>query len=194
MGRTCSFLQEANALWMFVPSMRTGICCASPPTQFLTDGHIGDPNWVIHFLPISIHRLGDVLHDSERYRCLGPIRYQYSALRTSIRHPTYFGRVSFALSDVHPLPTSVASAEENSGPSSPLNIPPCTGPCEICSGQASSGELYPYHWQSDFTHVICCVIPCVSPFTPYGLAPYTGINDGTMDLALSMLQFQLYLS
>ena len=133
---------------------------------------------------ISYGWLGDVLHDSERYRCLGPIRYQYSALRTSIRHPTYFGRVSFALSDVHPLPTSVASAEENSGPSSPLNIPPCTGPCEICSGQASSGELYPYHWQSDFTHVICCVIPCVSPFTPYGLAPYTGINDGTMDLAL----------
>lgn len=45
-------------------------------------------------------------------------------------------------------------------------------------------ENYPFHWQTDFTHVICCVIPCVSPFTPYGLAPYAGVADGSMDLAL----------
>lgn len=38
--------------------------------------------------------------------------------------------------------------------------------------------------QTDFTHVIGCVIPCVSPFTPYGLAPYAGVGDGSMDLAI----------
>jgi hypothetical protein len=131
-------------------------------------------------------RLGDVLHDSERYRCLGPIRYQYSALRTSIKHPTYFGRVSFALSQLHPLPNSNAAIDDTgSGPSNPLNIPPCKGQCEICSDNTAQDPRFPYHWQTDFTHVICCVIPCVSPFTPYGLAPYTGLNDGTMDLALS---------
>lgn len=52
--------------------------------------------------------------------------------------------------------------------------------------KTSPDENFPFHWQTDFTHVICCVIPCVSPFTPYGLAPYTRISDGTMDLALSI--------
>ncbi|KAL7077402.1 hypothetical protein ACQ4LE_003244 [Meloidogyne hapla] len=132
---------------------------------------------------ISYGWLGDVLHDSERYRCLGPIRYQYSALRTSIRHPTYFGRVSFALSQDH-LPNASDDDDTGSGPSNPLKIPVCTDQCDLCSGKVPVDPRYPFHWQSDFTHVICCVIPCVSPFTPYGLAPYTGLNDGTMDLAL----------
>lgn len=51
------------------------------------------------------------------------------------------------------------------------------------SGSTQDG-VYPHHVQTDFAHVICCVIPCVSPFTPYGLAPFTGIGDGTMDLAI----------
>uniref|UniRef100_A0A183DV82 CERK_C domain-containing protein n=1 Tax=Gongylonema pulchrum TaxID=637853 RepID=A0A183DV82_9BILA len=43
---------------------------------------------------------------------------------------------------------------------------------------------YPFHLQTEFSHIICCVVPCVSPFTPYGLAPFTRIGDGSMDLAL----------
>jgi hypothetical protein len=42
----------------------------------------------------------------------------------------------------------------------------------------------PHHWQADFTHCIACVIPCVSPFTKWGLAPYAGVGDGSLDLAL----------
>ncbi|KAL3085011.1 hypothetical protein niasHS_010080 [Heterodera schachtii] len=131
---------------------------------------------------ISCGWLGDVLRDSESYRCLGPVRYVYSALRTSVRNPTYFGRVSFALSPSQP-PLTVNSTVVDV-PSSPANIPPCVGHCDICSGRIPPDEHFPFHWQANFTHVICCVIPCVSPFTPYGLAPYTGLNDGTMDLAL----------
>ena len=118
---------------------------------------------------ISYGWLGDVLHDSERYRCLGPIRYQWSALRTTIRHPTYFGRVAFSLNE---------SDQEKK-----VELPECKKPCEYCDG-AKVDPNYPYHWTTDFTHIICCVVPCVSPFTPYGLAPYTSIGDGTMDLAL----------
>lgn len=39
-----------------------------------------------------------------------------------------------------------------------------------------SGVPYDFHWQADFTHVICCVIPTITPFTPHGLAPFTGIG------------------
>uniref|UniRef100_A0A914QD89 DAGKc domain-containing protein n=2 Tax=Panagrolaimus davidi TaxID=227884 RepID=A0A914QD89_9BILA len=118
---------------------------------------------------ISYGWLGDVLRDSERYRYLGPIRYQWSALRTTIRHPYYFGRIAFCLNDGE-------TAKQ-------IELPECKKPCEYCEG-SKSDPLYPYHWTTDFTHIICCVIPCVSPFTPYGLAPNTGVGDGTMDLAL----------
>uniref|UniRef100_A0A1I7SAB0 DAGKc domain-containing protein n=1 Tax=Bursaphelenchus xylophilus TaxID=6326 RepID=A0A1I7SAB0_BURXY len=118
---------------------------------------------------ISYGWLGDVLHDSERYRFMGPVRYQWSALRTTVRHPTYYGRVSFAVTE---------KSDEK------VQLPQCRSPCSICQGREQPDPNLPYHWQTDFTHCICCVIPCVSPFTPYGLAPYAGVGDGTMDLAL----------
>uniref|UniRef100_A0A1I7XRL2 SHSP domain-containing protein n=1 Tax=Heterorhabditis bacteriophora TaxID=37862 RepID=A0A1I7XRL2_HETBA len=68
---------------------------------------------------ISYGWLGDVLRDSERYRCLGPIRYQWSALRTTVRHPIYRGKVSFSL-----------SYKETEDPKK--NLPPCIKPCEAC--------------------------------------------------------------
>ncbi|CAI4230021.1 unnamed protein product [Auanema sp. JU1783] len=124
---------------------------------------------------ISYGWLGDVLRDSERYRCLGPIRYQWSALRTTVRHPTYKGKVSFSLSN-----------KQTADPAK--NLPPCLKPCALCEqGQAATtpgSPRYDYHWHTEFTHVICCVIPTVTPFTPYGLAPFTGIGDGTLDLSM----------
>ncbi|KAK6023359.1 hypothetical protein OSTOST_10856 [Ostertagia ostertagi] len=68
---------------------------------------------------ISYGWLGDVLRDSERYRCLGPIRYQWSALRTTIRHPIYRGKVSFTL-----------SRKETEDPKAVL--PSCLKPCMTC--------------------------------------------------------------
>ncbi|KAH7727698.1 Ceramide kinase [Aphelenchoides avenae] len=121
---------------------------------------------------ISYGWLGDVLRDSESYRCMGPIRYQWSALLTTIRHPTYFGRISFALSNPKEDAKEVPK------------LPECIKPCGICEGVEPVDPNYPYHWQTDYTHIICCVIPCVSPFTPYGLAPFAGVGDGSMDLAL----------
>lgn len=53
----------------------------------------------------------------------------------------------------------------------------------FCRG-VGSDRNYPYHLQTEFSHIICCVVPCVSPFTPYGLAPFTRIGDGSMDLAV----------
>lgn len=94
-------------------------------------------------------------------------RLFFTALRTTIRHPMYRGLISFDISN--------QETEE-------VRLPACTADCRVCSGEQQSN--YTFHWQSDFTHVICCVIPCVSPFTPYGLAPFAGIGDGSMDLAM----------
>lgn len=62
------------------------------------------------------------------------------ALRTTIKHPTYFGRVSFALN----------GAEQEKD----LKIPPCTSPCAICDGTEKPDPQMPHHWQADFTHCI----------------------------------------
>ncbi|VDK65192.1 unnamed protein product [Onchocerca ochengi] len=134
--------------------------------------HKGDDLMRISANAISYGWLGDVLADSERYRWMGPLRYQYSALRTTVRNPAYFGRVSFSLIS--------EAAEKND-----LSIlPKCTSPCCICDKSVEADKNYPFHLQTEFSHIICCVVPCVSPFTPYGLAPFTGIGDGSMDLAL----------
>ncbi|VDN27241.1 unnamed protein product, partial [Cylicostephanus goldi] len=90
---------------------------------------------------ISYGWLGDVLRDSERFRWLGPIRYQWSALRTTIRHPIYKGKVQFTL-----------SRKETEDPNKML--PPCTKPDQqICVAY----PRYDYHWHAEFTHVICCI-------------------------------------
>ncbi|GMT28622.1 hypothetical protein PFISCL1PPCAC_19919 [Pristionchus fissidentatus] len=126
---------------------------------------------------ISYGWLGDVLRDSERYRWLGPLRYQWSALRTTIRNPSYLGLVSFSL-----------SSNETNVPNDKL--PPCIIPCLICTKRDEGNQLtssqaeHEYHVHAEFAHVICCVIPCVTPFTPLGLAPFTGLGDGSLDLAL----------
>ncbi|KHN75077.1 Ceramide kinase [Toxocara canis] len=59
--------------------------------------HRGDDLMRISANAISYGWLGDVLADSELYRWMGPFRYQFSALRTTILNPSYFGRVSFCL-------------------------------------------------------------------------------------------------
>ncbi|CAD6184667.1 unnamed protein product [Caenorhabditis auriculariae] len=123
---------------------------------------------------ISYGWLGDVLRDSENYRCLGPIRYQWSALRTTIRNPTYRGTVQFTLSH-----------KETVDPRT--KMPQCIKNCPVCEKPGKESDettQYDYHFHDEFSHVICCVIPTVTPFTPHGLAPYTGIGDGTLDLAL----------
>lgn len=87
---------------------------------------------------ISYGWLGDTLHHSERYRFMGPIRYQWSALWTSIRHPTYRGRVSFALSQPpHQIANenTEAAADNVSLHQHPSRkLPQCTGQCVICDG------------------------------------------------------------
>lgn len=134
--------------------------------------HRGDDLMRISANAISYGWLGDVLAESERYRWMGPFRYQYSALCTTVRNPAYYGRVSFTL-----IPEVAQQTD-------PSTFPKCVGPCSLCAKGRTEDDSYSYHIQMDYTHIICCVMPCVSPFTPYGLAPYTGIGDGSMDLAV----------
>uniref|UniRef100_A0A915PYJ5 DAGKc domain-containing protein n=1 Tax=Setaria digitata TaxID=48799 RepID=A0A915PYJ5_9BILA len=191
-------ISDVNIDVLKTPRMRFGIIGAGSANSIVSSVHGTDdcPTAAIHIAlgskcsvdVCTVHRdndlmrisanaisygwLGDVLADSERYRWMGPLRYQYSALRTTVRNPAYFGRVSFSL-----IPEA---AEKND-----LSIlPKCTKPCSICESGVGADKNYPFHLQTEFSHIICCVVPCVSPFTPYGLAPFTGIGDGSMDLAL----------
>uniref|UniRef100_A0A914WBR0 DAGKc domain-containing protein n=1 Tax=Plectus sambesii TaxID=2011161 RepID=A0A914WBR0_9BILA len=143
---------------------------------------------------ISYGWLGDLLKHSEDLRRLGPVRYQWSALRAILKHPSYGGRVAFRLSGVG---SSSSAAHLNEKKRGELDLPPCADGCVICRSDkaretagndtdACTGDasVYPFHWQAEWNHIICCVIPCMSPFTPKGLAPFTALGDGSMDLTL----------
>lgn len=80
------------------------------------------------------------MEDSEHFRFMGPMRYQFSALRTTINHPTYFGRVSFALNDTEQEKT--------------ISIPECKQPCSICNGTEKPDPDLPYHWFDFFPQIL----------------------------------------
>ncbi|VDK45607.1 unnamed protein product [Anisakis simplex] len=190
-------ITDINVDCLKTPRMRFGIIGAGSANSIVSSVHGTDdcPTAAIHIAMGSqcsvdvctVHRghdlmrisanaisygwLGDVLADSERYRWMGPLRYQYSALRTTIRNPSYFGRVSFCLINEDDQKQLDA-------------FPKCAEGCTLCESGTRRDGSYMHHVQTDFSHVIGCVIPCVSPFTPYGLAPYAGVGDGSMDLAL----------
>ncbi|CEF66383.1 Ceramide kinase [Strongyloides ratti] len=185
-----------------VPTAAIHIAIGSQCTVDVCTVHEDDKLLRISANAISYGWLGDVLSDSENYRWMGPIRYQWSALRTTAKNPSYRGMIKFKLNE-----NNYSSNEEQMSPSQQnigknnsnqekarltttlsvrenlARLPKCSEPCKLCE-TGESDPSYPYHLTADFSHIICAVIPCVSPFTPYGIAPYAGINDGSMDLAM----------
>ncbi|KAM3721593.1 Ceramide kinase [Dirofilaria immitis] len=170
-------ISDVNIDVLTTPRMRFGIIGAGSANSIVSSVHGTDdcPTAAIHIAlgnkcsidVCTVHRGDDLMRISAN-----AISYGWLALRTTVRNPAYFGRVSFNLTP--------EAAENND-----LSIlPKCTNPCFICDKSAEADKNYPFHLQTEFSHIICCVVPCVSPFTPFGLAPFTGIGDGSMDLAL----------
>ncbi|KHJ97056.1 diacylglycerol kinase catalytic domain protein [Oesophagostomum dentatum] len=137
---------------------------------------------------ISYGWLGDVLRDSERYRWLGPVRYQWSGECPSkaahVRHSGFFFKRCEPQSDTQSTKEKYHSHYRGRKPKTlagfflpaSLHARLVRSRKGLSETQLTSSPRYDYHWHAEFTHVICCVIPTVTPFTPYGLAPFTGMS------------------
>ncbi|XP_056279690.1 ceramide kinase family protein isoform X2 [Pseudoliparis swirei] len=135
---------------------------------------------------------GDVLAESEKYRWMGPLRYDYSGTMVYLSNRSYAGTVQYLPAD--PLL------------SSPRDRTRCLSGCSVCSQSterlfstsSAKGLLYSSHfsqfssdsegeWVSVEGRFRCVSLTCMSsscPKSPLGLSPSAHLADGTGDLIL----------
>ncbi|XP_064414996.1 ceramide kinase-like [Latimeria chalumnae] len=129
---------------------------------------------------------GDVLKDSDKHRWMGPIRYDYSGVKTFLSNKSYEGKVEFQV---------VKNVQSN-----PRDNTRCRSGCLICSestsrlkldsedwSDASSWCCYGDDWLSVDGRFMAINMTCISsacPKSPDGLSPSAHLADGTADLIL----------
>uniref|UniRef100_A0A8C3AV98 Zgc:158263 n=1 Tax=Cyclopterus lumpus TaxID=8103 RepID=A0A8C3AV98_CYCLU len=135
---------------------------------------------------------GDVLAESEKYRWMGPLRYDFSGTMVYLSNRSYAGTVQYLPAD--PLLSSprdrtrclsgcsVCSRSterlfsNSSDPGISLNVASCLSFC-VCPGE----------WVSVEGRFRCVSLTCMSsscPKSPLGLSPSAHLADGTGDLIL----------
>ncbi|XP_037336481.2 ceramide kinase family protein [Pungitius pungitius] len=135
---------------------------------------------------------GDVLAESEKYRWMGPLRYDYSGTMVYLSNRSYAGIVEYLPAD--PLL------------SSPRDKTRCLSGCSVCSqsterlfshssdpGSLCSSQFRPFssdtegEWvrvEGRFRCVSLTCMSCSCPKSPLGLSPSAHLADGTGDLIL----------
>lgn len=129
---------------------------------------------------------GDVVKDSEKKRWMGPVRYEFSGVKTFFTHHCYEGTVAF-------LP-----AQHTVG--SPRAGKPCRAGCFVCRQSKQQLEeeqkkaLYGLENAEDLEEwkVVCgkflainaTNMSCACPRSPRGLSPAAHLGDGSSDLIL----------
>jgi ceramide kinase len=123
---------------------------------------------------ISYGYLGDVAYDSERYRWMGPKRYDYSGVKKFLKNTGYNGQITVHL-------------EKQNDPNDGVR---CLDNCQRCylarNGQnqtlnENDEELV---IQGNFFMVNGANISCACKRSPNGFSPYSHLGDGFIDLVL----------
>nr|CAD7405412.1 unnamed protein product [Timema poppensis] len=123
---------------------------------------------------ISYGYLGDVVRDSERFRWMGPKRYDYSGFKKFFANVGYDGEVSL-LSD---------SSDPSKGPK-------CKDNCERCNKKQHKGqkikEASAGDWKTfrgKFFMINGANVSCACVRSPNGISPYGHLGDGCIDVLL----------
>ncbi|XP_073446982.1 ceramide kinase-like isoform X2 [Dendrobates tinctorius] len=138
---------------------------------------------------------GDVLKESERMRCVGPMRYDLAGIRMALSNRTYTGTVKFL--------------EAEDSDSSPRDNTRCRTGCLVCSESSERfremAEESPIsnsdNWKTvtgSFLAINITGMSSACPKSQDGLSPTAHLADGTADLILvqecSTFQFLRHLS
>lgn len=137
---------------------------------------------------------GDTLIDSEQFRWLGPLRYDWAGFKKVLRNRAYEGELLFK---THPHSES-----------SPRDKLRCRTGCKICerareqplSALLKDQENAPESWhclRGRFIGINNVTLPCMCGLTKEGLSPVAHLGDGCTDLVLikkcSRLNYMRYL-
>ncbi|XP_021926264.1 ceramide kinase isoform X2 [Zootermopsis nevadensis] len=123
---------------------------------------------------ISYGYLGDVVRDSEKFRWMGPKRYDYSGFKKFISNNGYEGEITL-LADT----------------CSPSRGPKCLENCVRCQSQTenkpdktalSQGEWKTF--RGKFFMVNGANVSCACSRSPNGISPYCHLGDGCVDVVI----------
>jgi ceramide kinase len=122
---------------------------------------------------LSYGYLGDVAYHSDKYRWMGPNRYNYSGFRKLMRNKGYEGEVAFF--------TEVDDSHDS-------DQSKCYEKCEKClSRRDSNCDKTEKQWRTlkgKFFMISGANITCSCNRSPKGIAPYSHLGDGNVHLVL----------
>ncbi|XP_066997111.2 ceramide kinase [Anabrus simplex] len=123
---------------------------------------------------ISYGYLGDVVRDSEKFRWMGPRRYDYSGFKKFMANKGYEGEITL-LAD----------------PCSPSTGPKCWNNCQRCQTQCERKKIKDVQQQGEwktfrgkFFMVNGANVSCACTRSPNGISPYCHMGDGCVDVIL----------
>ncbi|KAI3508162.1 hypothetical protein L1887_23166 [Cichorium endivia] len=133
--------------------------------------------------------VGDVLKESEKYRWMGPRRYDYAGAKVKIRHRSYEAEVAYI--KVEPEKTDKGAYERRKKAFRVLSKEPqgvvCHAKCDVCNmDQKSEGlqESNLVRVKGQFLSINVALIPCRNERAPDGLFSDAHLADGFLHLIL----------
>ncbi|XP_068634886.1 ceramide kinase isoform X2 [Aristolochia californica] len=135
---------------------------------------------------------GDVIKESERYRWMGPKRYDYAGTKVFLKHKSYEADVAYV--DVKTVNPPAGKTSTASGTRQWWRLPKthdkvtCSVNCPVCDAETKSGcdseDLKWLQCKGRFLSVGAAVISCRNERAPDGLVADAHLADGFMHLIL----------
>ncbi|KAG9452209.1 hypothetical protein H6P81_005113 [Aristolochia fimbriata] len=135
---------------------------------------------------------GDVIIESEKYRWMGPKRYDYAGTKVFLKHKSYEAEVAYV--DVETVNPPAGKASTAGGTRQWWRLPKaqdrvtCSVKCPVCDAKTNScsdtGDLKWLQCKGRFLSVGAAVISCRNERSPDGLVADAHLGDGFMHLIL----------
>ncbi|KAL2920451.1 Ceramide kinase [Bienertia sinuspersici] len=123
---------------------------------------------------------GDVITESEKYRWMGPQRYDFAGTKTFLRHRSYEAEISYL--DVKSDKTDPEAFQGHKRKSEQII---CRADCKVCKTPCS--DMTKSNWlrsRGQFLSVGAAVISCRNERAPDGLVADAHLADGLLHLIL----------
>nr|XP_043616757.1 ceramide kinase-like isoform X2 [Erigeron canadensis] len=132
---------------------------------------------------------GDVITESEKYRWMGPKRYDYAGTKVFLKHRSYEAEVTYM--EVEPEKTNIGANGRRIkafwGLSKDPERVPCRAKCSICNSNITSDaqqESKLVRVKGRFLSIGAAVISCRNEKAPDGLVADAHLSDGFLHLIL----------